>query len=92
MQKVLIEHKGKKGFIAYDPLSLASVIVEFPDETKRQEIETYLKTEREFWIPESNEIDDYRIDRARPIDSVIYFELALSSLYGALDVWVTFTA
>jgi hypothetical protein len=91
MAVVFIHFEDKEGRIIYDPENLAGFKVEFSDEAKREEIETYLKSEREFWIPESNEIDDYRIDKARPIDDVVYFELALSSLYGQTRVFVRYS-
>lgn len=88
MEVVFIHFENKEGRIVYDPENLADFKVEFPDEAKREEIEIYLKSEREFWIPESDAIDDYRTDKARPIDDIIYFELSLSSLYGHTQVFV----
>lgn len=88
MAVVSIHFEDEEGRIVYDPDNLAGFKVEFPDKTKREEVENYLRSEREFYIPESDKIDDYRVDKARPIDSPMHFDLALNSLMGHTGVKV----
>jgi hypothetical protein len=90
MPQVRIEWEGKSGSITYEDGDLENFKLDFPDRGKRAEIEAYLHKERIFLIPESQQIDDYREDKARPIDGFTYFELALCTLYantGVLVYW-----
>jgi len=77
MPTVGIEYKNKKNF---------SVI--FPDSTVVDTVTKFLNTEREFYIPESKNIDDYRIDKAKPVEHITYFELALCVLHANTGIWV----
>lgn len=54
--------------------------VHHPDDTIESELAEYFSTPREFRIPESQQIDDYRIDTALPTDDITYFELSLCTL------------
>ena len=47
-----------------------------------------MTTEREYKIPESNVIDDYRVERKVPTESEMHFELALCNLHANTGVWV----
>lgn len=49
-------------------------------------LEKYFNTERFYRIPESDKIDDFRIDRARPIDSSTYFELSLCEMQRRIGI------
>jgi len=51
-------------------------------------VTAYLNKEREFWIPESQDIDDYRVDLKKPIDGLDYFEMALSEMFAEIDIEV----
>ena len=86
-----ISYKRKVGKIVFegdeDTDSVKDIQINFPDD-KRKEIEKYLNTIREYRIPESNRIDDYRIDKAKPIDGLTYFQLAMSTLHFNTKVWV----
>jgi thermostable 8-oxoguanine DNA glycosylase len=42
----------------------------------------------EFRIPESNRVDDFRIDRVRPTKNRTYMELALCTLFANTGFWV----
>ena len=75
-----------EGLIEYDDSSPVKFKVSFPDEKIRQDIITYLTTPREFWIPESQRIDDYRIDVESPVADKMYFVLALCELKSRLEV------
>ena len=87
MVTVGIKHNGMKGTVSYDEQAKRSQ-VSFEDGDIRSAVEDYLATEREFNIPESEKIDDYRVDTALPTDSLMYFELAMCSLWSSTGVWV----
>ena len=81
----------KRGIITYEekPKTLE---VMFPDSKIKTRILTYLNTKRDYRVPESDNLDDYRVDRRRPIDSLMYLELALNTMYTTIDVrpdWTT---
>ena len=80
-----------EGSIEYEDSSPVKFIVSFPNEDICQQIITYLSTPREYWIPESQRIDDYRIDLESPIADKMYFELALCELKSRLGVALTET-
>ena len=88
VRTVGIKYGGQTGTIKYDAEDLKHFEVDFPDDDKEGEIVDYLTTRRDFHIPESQRIDDYRIDRALPTDHVTYFELALCTLHANTEVWV----
>lgn len=84
-----IEKGGKTGTITLDEESM-EFAVEFPDKRVTGQIERYLGKERKFRIPESQIIDDFRIDTVKPTKSPMYFDLALCTLYvntGAFVKW-----
>lgn len=88
--KVYIAYEGKEGFIEWEEDKVYDFVVEFEDNIKKEEeIIDYLMTKRKFIIPESNKIDDFRVDDAFPTDSDMYFRLALNELWAYTDVWVT---
>jgi len=84
--------KGKKrGYINYLEKD-KTFEVSFANEATRKEIENYLTTKREFKIPESDRIDDFRVDNAIPTENLTYFELALCTLHADIGVWVHWEA
>ena len=85
---IAIEHNGTTGQIVFQNSQPCLFKVNFPDEKIRLCIIAYLTQERKFTIPESNSIDDYRIELARPTDNAEHFEQALSSLWAKTRVWV----
>ena len=46
----------------------------------------YFEKKRKYLIPVSQRIDDYREDSAKPIDNIMYFELALSEMESRIGV------
>jgi len=64
------------------------VEVEHPTAKVSQDVAGYLTKQREFRIPESDDIDDFRVDKAKPTDSLMYMELALCTLYAEIGAWV----
>ena len=54
--------------------------VHHPDDTIKNELAEYFSTPREYRIPESQRIDDYRVDTALPTDDITYFELSLCTM------------
>lgn len=65
-----------------------TVIIDIEDVVAHGLIADYLNRPQQFFIPESQEIDDYRVDTARPIDNETYFNLALCTMYHTIGVWV----
>jgi len=90
--KVAVEMAGQgKGVVSYNTKSKV-IEVDYPSESIRQSILSYLMTKREFQIPESQQLDDYRIDKAYPSDNITYFQLAMCTLWantGVLVDWST---
>ncbi len=76
-----------RGTVKYDPKK-QSVFVDFPDEEVTGKIMEYLNTPREYKIPESQGIDDYRIEKKLPTESTMYLELALNTLWARTGVFV----
>lgn len=87
MIRVGIRKEGQKGTIEYNS-GTKEFAVDFPDTRTVSQINKYLTTKREFRIPESGKIDDYRIDNALPVSNETYFRLALSTLFVNVEVWV----
>ncbi len=89
--RVAIESERKKGWIQYDS-EKKKVTVEHPDAKIKGAVTRYLSSPREYWIPESDRIDDYRKETKLPSASTMYMELALNTLHsatGAEVVWDT---
>lgn len=88
MPKFKLEHKGATGELQYayklDKPITFKVITK--DERLKQRVETYFTTKRKFYIPESDVIDDYRVDEGIPTDNGTYFELALNELTSKTGV------
>ena len=75
------------GTVEYNE-SQHTIDVKFLDVKHKKEIEKYLHTKRKFKIPESNKMDDFRVDSAYPYDNLTYFELAMCELYTNTGIWV----
>jgi hypothetical protein len=91
--QVDFEHEGHIGQINYDPKT-KDLEVDFPVAAGQQRVINYLTTEKSFRIPESQKIDDYRIDKARPTESLMYMELALCTMLAKINarpLWNTQT-
>lgn len=84
---VEITNNNKSGLVSYDT-ELKTITVEFPDEEVRKGVENYLALEKEFKVPESQQIDDYRVDKAFAKDSLMYFELSMCTLDANTGVFV----
>jgi hypothetical protein len=88
--KVFMAGVGR-GKVIYRELT-KEISVEFPSEPLRKAIYSYLHTKREFQIPESPGIDDFRIDEVFPYENQTYFELSMCTLWantGVLVDWST---
>ena len=83
--RVEITRDGRRGSVEYDAASRA-VRVEF--DGPRAAVERHLTAPREFRIPESNGVDDFRTETARPTESRTHVELALCTLYEETGFWV----
>ena len=84
--EVSIKKDKDRGKVVFSDNKVLTVI--FPDQKVAKQIEKYLNTEREFKIPESQRIDDYRVDKAKPVDELTYLELALCTIHNELGVLV----
>jgi hypothetical protein len=80
---------GIGGVVHYDNES-KQVVVDHEEVDVRKAVGKYLTTEREFLVPRSPDtMDDFDSVKAKPMDSMEYMELALSSLTGNVDgCWV----
>lgn len=87
-RKVGIKANDKEGYVFWETENPDDFEVFHPDDDVFEMVIDYLLTQREFWIPESQRVDDYRIDEAFPTDNETYFSLALSELYANTGVWV----
>jgi hypothetical protein len=85
--RVKISKDDKVGFVNYTP-ETKELIVEFPVANDKRNIIKYLTKKKKFKIPESQRIDDYRIDIMLPTENLMYMELALCELYTHTGVWV----
>jgi len=83
--RVDISEGDRRGAVRYDERRReVRVGIDGP----RAAAEQHLTAPREFRIPESGRVDDYRVDRARPTDNRTYMELALCTLYAETGFWV----
>jgi len=80
---VKIKYDGKIGKIDYEDTKPVKFTIDFPSLPLniRRKIVEYFNTKRDFIIPESQKIDDYRTERAKPADDIGYFEQSLSNLW-----------
>jgi hypothetical protein len=85
--KVRVRKDKSIGWIEYNE-GEKSFTVDFPSSTVKKSIEDYLNTEQEYRIPESDRLDDFRVDKAHPVDNMTYFELSLNTLFANTDVFV----
>jgi hypothetical protein len=85
MMRVGIEKGGKRGTVRYDERRRE---VEVDYGGPRAAVELHLTAPREFRVPESARVDDYRLDRARPTENRTYMELALCTLFAETGFWV----
>jgi hypothetical protein len=85
--QVGIRFEGRDGWIQYDE-EKREFEAEHPDKIVVKSVMTYLTTPREFRIPESDRLDDYRIEEMLPGESKMHAQLSLSELFGKTGVLV----
>jgi hypothetical protein len=85
--RVGIKFKGRKGTVMYDT-EKKEFKIEHPDRGIIERVTEYLNAKRKFQIPESDRIDDFRLDIGLPGESEMYAQLALSEMYGETGVLV----
>lgn len=83
--KVRITKDDKHGSVEYDEQTHL-VDVEFDGPSTA--IKSHLTSKRVFRIPESQQVDDFREETARPTESRMHMELALCTLYAETGFWV----
>jgi len=86
MKEIKISHGGQEGRILYDPEDVAGFEIEHPDPEVVKAVRWHFTTKREFRIPESQEIDDFRVDFVLPTTDENYFIMALCLMDAAIDV------
>jgi hypothetical protein len=62
--------------------------VRHPIAATRRSVSTYLTKEKDFQIPESNKIDDFRIDTVVPTTDINYFTQALTEMQAKTGITV----
>jgi len=85
--KVPISKGSSEGFVLYNETDQA-VDVSLTDPIEETLVENFFNQVRDFKIPESQRIDDYRIDKVKPIESEMYMRLALCVLHSETGFWV----
>lgn len=55
-------------------------------EALQAKLKKYFNKKRKFNIPETDVIDDYRVDTAKPVENITYFELSLCTMYRMIGV------
>lgn len=87
---VQLELDGAKGTLTYNEQAEGNVRynLQTEDEKLRKTVKDFMRKEREFNIPESNVIDDYRVDKVKPITNGMYFDLAMCVLQSETQVLV----
>lgn len=85
--KVDISREDVRGTVEYFEKD-KTYVVSIDDSLISEAVQTHLNTEREFFIPETPGLDDYRTDVAMPTDNSMYFSLALCTLHAETGVWV----
>jgi hypothetical protein len=83
--RIEIVKDGRRGMVEYDEAA-SRVTVTFDGPAGAAV--AHLTEPREFQVPESQRIDDYRVETARPTDSRMHMELALCELYAETGFWV----
>jgi hypothetical protein len=86
MKEIKISHGGQEGRILYDPEDVAGFEIEHPDPEVVKAVRRHFTTKREFRIPESQEIDDFRVDLEIPIKDENYFMMALCEMAATTGV------
>ena len=82
-----ISKGGKKGTIDLNEKTM-EFEVDFPVKATATSIRKYFGRKRSYKIPESDRIDDYRVEKKVPTESPMHFDLALCELYNNLGVFV----
>ncbi|MBP2641807.1 MAG: hypothetical protein H6Q66_2758 [Firmicutes bacterium] len=84
--RVGIHYLNDYGYIEYDP-NTKKAFVKLADNTKRQEVETYLSTEHVFRVAHKTLLDFEEL-KTVPTESLENFKLCLTRLWEATDVLV----
>ena len=82
------EETGVFGTITYDDESKTAEVDLKISKARLKTMQKFFTEEMEFRIPRSQEIDDYDKVMAKPVDSLNFFELALSELWASTGVFV----
>lgn len=83
-----IRFGGVEGSLEYNDSRPVEFSVSHKDPKVVERVRSHFTTPRQFRVPESQKIDDYRIDFLPPVTSHAYFEQALCVLWANTDVEV----
>jgi len=88
--RIRLKRGDERGFLFYNELAIGKINYKIETESERmkRDLDEYFNQRKEFKIPETDEIDDYRTDVVKPIEDSMYFDLSLCSLWNALGIWV----
>ena len=79
---------GVGGFLMYDDKSPVGFSVSHPDPKVVERVTVFLRAPRKFRVPESQQLDDYRVDLVEPVSDPAYFEQALCVMNAETEVEV----
>ncbi|MBF0100440.1 MAG: hypothetical protein HQK77_05980 [Desulfobacterales bacterium] len=96
MRRWIISHEsGQTATLEYEEnkrTEPAEFVLTCESESIKNKLLDYFNKEREYQIPVSQKIDDYRIDVSKPTKNTMYLELALCTLCATLEEFVDFSA
>lgn len=87
MKKVPFLYMKKRGLIEYFAVDKEFRVTHENKQATRKLVR-YLTKKREFWIPQSSQLDDYKIVKAYPFDDETYFSLSLMTAYTKTGCWI----
>jgi hypothetical protein len=82
---VELKHATAKGSLEFDPDSGVHTLA-IDDPVVRDMVERYITTPRSFRVPESQQLDDFRIDRVKPVEDENYLMMALCEMLSEIGV------
>jgi len=81
-----IRFGGVEGSLEFNDSSPVQFVVTHENPQVVERVRSHFTTPRQFRIPESQKIDDYRVDFVEPVRDKNYFLQALCELWAATDV------
>lgn len=79
------------GIVYYDEVD-HSIMVTHSDIQVRRAVHEYLNTERDFTVPETDQIGSMMLLRKKPCDSISLMEMGLCEMYSTIGVHVNWNS